>query len=56
MDYMILSRSTTADLQVMVREYIHQGWVPQGGIATSDERGGAFGTIRFHQVMIRDRK
>lgn len=55
MEYVILSRDYITELQTIVMQYIARGYVPQGGIAISDERTAFGGTNRFHQAMVRTR-
>jgi len=35
MQYMIIEKSSSYKLLVEVRDYIEQGWVPQGGVTVS---------------------
>jgi hypothetical protein len=50
MEYIIAAKSTIIGLEDIVRNYIKDGWVPQGGVtAVMDEDG-----VLFLQALVRD--
>lgn len=59
-EYQVLCADTSNDLASLVREYLEDGWLPQGGIAI-DSEGWAFqamfrikGAVRTQVVSVVD--
>lgn len=55
MRYHILEGSSRLDLLKMVRSYIKDGWIPQGGISTYVE-SAMFLRVHYTQAMIKEDK
>lgn len=54
MEYRILTAGNTVDLEKKVREYISQGWTPQGGVSMILNSGGMmYSTKEYNQAMVR---
>ena len=53
MEYIVLQESSSDKLTSEVRDYISQGWVPQGGASVSIAPGG---WTLFVQAMVKEVK
>ena len=53
MDYIILSDEHPVDLSKKVREFISNGWIPQGGIAVIHNNNSMYTNKTFYQAMVK---